>query len=221
MLTPVVRLVIACSIALSTFSCCVADIIVSMSFADSTVVSASSIVEGTSSIDVFLHFDAIDGPRGNDAGAVFDGFTYVIEATNSGDAVPGFDKPITLANLNPLLQSQLWNVADASEQGAPNQLAGNVNAPAGSGLTSGFGGFILRATIDTSELEAGDVVSFNPNFGELASVSNGADNFGGNSNLVFNESFLTIVSAVPEPSGLTLVVLLGLVGTSCLSRRRN
>ena len=220
MWTPVVRLVLACSIVLSTYTDGEADIVISMSFAGSSIVNNSSIFEGTEEIDVLLHFDAIDGPMGNDAGAVFDGFTYVIEATNSGTATAEFFKPITSANLNPLLRSQNWNVADASGMGAPNQLAGNANAPGGSGLNSAFGGFILRVSLDTSELVAGDVITFDPNLNDLVSVSDGGNDFGGSSNYVINQAFLTVSSAVPEPSGLTLVVLMGLIGTGCRSRRR-
>ena len=210
---------IACAFFVFTLFACNrthADIVISISFDQNSVVSNASIAPGSATTEVYLHFDAVDGTRGNDAGAEFDGFTYVVEAANSGADVPAFFKPITSANLNPLMQTQNWNVVDNSGGGGPNQLAGNVNAPGGSGSRVPFGGFMLAMTLDTSQLDVGDVVSFDPNLFDLASVSDGGNDFGGNGSYLFNTGELS-VTAVPEPSSM---VILATIGFGIVARRR-
>lgn len=220
MRNPALMLLLTSSLVFGVLAKAEADIVISMSFAEESVVSNNAIAVGVNFVDVYLHFDANDGPRGNDAGSFFDGFTYVVEASNTGVAVAAFDKPISQSNLNPLMQTQNWAIADDSGAGAPNQLAGNVNAPGGSGLKSPFDGFVMKYSLDTSQLVVGDLVTFDPNLFGAASVSDGANNFGGSSNYVINVAQLSVTSAVPEPSGLVPAMLLSLVGVSYRSRRR-
>jgi len=198
---------------------CQADIVISISFDQDLIVDVFDIQEGAGSVAAYLHFDAIDGTRGTDFGAVFDGFTYVIEAANSGADVPFFDKPITTANLNPLMQTQGWSLVDDSGAGAANQLAGNVNAPGGSGLKAPFAGMVLSMQLNTSALDAGDAVVFDPNLFQLASVSDGVNDFGGNTNYVFNSAILN-VTAIPEPATMALLLVFG-ASALCLRRRRS
>lgn len=194
-----------------------ADITVSISFSDTEVQSALEIAEGTSTVNGFLFFESSDGTRGSDAGAEFDAFSYAIEATNSGVASLAFAKPITTGNLNAVMRTQDWSIADQSLDIGLNQLAGNVNAPQDSGLSLPFGVAALSFTLDTSDLASGDVVQFNPNLANFASISSGADDFGGNGNYVFNNGSIS-VSAIPEPA--SILVLMGCAIPLMLTRKR-
>lgn len=192
-----------------------AEIVFFMSFSNSSPVTEASIEEGTESVDAFLFVDA----TGDDAGEAFDAFTYAIQATNSGSAVPAFEKPIDISNLNSLMRESgnEWGIVDQSSDSGvlANQVAGNVSAPAGSGLTVPFGIAAMRITLQTSNLVAGDIVDFDANFG--SSISNGADDLGGNGNFDFRNGSLSIVSAVPEPAG---AVILSAMALGFFTRRR-
>ena len=80
----------------------------------------------------------------------FIAFTYAIKATvPSGYAIPAFEKPITLANFNPNLQST-WSLTDNSGLADPNQLGGQMDGP---GVL--VGGYVTQVTLNTSSLISG------------------------------------------------------------------
>ena len=212
------RLLVITAIVLASSATSNADILISVSFDENSSVTSSSIVAGTSNIDVFLRFEAVDGSRGSDAGEMLTGFTYVMEAANSGVAIPEFAKPILATNLNSAMQAKNWTVNDDSAGAAPNQVGGNVFAPAGASNSVAFDGTVLSLSLDTSGLIAGDNVVFNPDlFDTVAAVSNGTNDFGGNSNYVFTNGNLN-VNAVPEPASM-VVLAFGIIPLLCRRRR--
>jgi hypothetical protein len=208
MKTSLARLLTTVALFFTLSSVLHADITVSVSFSDTTPVASSMIAEGTNSVDLFLFFEG----TGSDAGSSFDGFTYAIEATNTGGATaPTFSKPIGTSNLQSTLFTDGWGVVDQSNTLAGNQIGGNVNAPAGSGLSAGLDVAPLSFTLDTSGLVSGDTIEFDANFVDFAAVSFQGSEF----ELDFRTSSLT-VTAVPEPSGIVILPAL-----ACLLLRRN
>lgn len=194
------------------------DISISVSFEELSNSNSSSIIAGTSTIDFYLRFDAVNGPLGNDAGASLTGFTYAIEATSSSTVFPKIEKPITANNLASSIRD--WNFSDMSADGADNQVAGNVNAPpsGAESTTFPFGNTVMSFKLATGALLAGDQITINPNLFQLAAVSSGANSFGGNANYTFVPGTLRVTS-VPEPTAIWLLVPAIACGLFCRRAR--
>ncbi len=166
-----------------------------------------TILEGTPSIDFTLSFSGTD----LDATALFDAFTYAVEATNSrAGADPVFTKPIEVANLNAQLAS--WQLVDQSQFGAANQVAGNANAPVG--VSVSLPSDVLMFTLDTSGLVAGDVVTINTNLFDVAAVSFEGSPFALDPQ---QGSFSVVATAIPEPASFAA---LGFATAGIAVRRR-
>ncbi len=176
--------------------------------------STSSIFEGTQTVDLQILFTADAGETD-----LFDTVTYVAQALNSrAGADPVFGKPVTISDFATVFSD--WELTDQSGALPDNIVGGNLVAQSTSatgqvrfGGDANFSGVLMNMTLDTSGLLAGDTitVSSGPGFGFATSVGGGVDNV-----VSFSPASIS-VNAVPEPSSL---MVLGLIGCGVLTRRK-